>query len=59
MNDYELLRALADPNQQDPVGNAAVEIVQELQKAITEQHIPWHDQELSNIVDEIIRKHLS
>ena len=56
-NPYEIMRALADGSLRDPVGDCAVEIVTELEKEICAHETSWSDVELSNIVEEIIRRH--
>jgi hypothetical protein len=58
-NDHAMLRALADPNTRDPIGDAAQEIVDELRREICDRETPWHeDGTLTDIVEQIIREKL-
>lgn len=55
LNDQEMLHKLAS-DERDPASDLAVKIVDELNKAVNEQRIPWHDEELSKIVYELIQE---
>ena len=57
MTDQELLRKLASA-ERDPVSDTAEEIVRTLEREVCGRGTAWHDIELSEIAEEIIRKNL-